>query len=186
MEENRSRSDSKPQFDRSDVSSVSDVTLGRTSKAAPAAFRPSHAARGEGSTVRDARARGGVLRLGPRHRSEPGVAPHGTFASRRGRAPERLYIAHPPVARCHVARGGPRRGGRGDARGYASTDPAGRDAEKDGVSRGECHVGQVARALAKPSHGTHVVRLSRRPPRNVLDNGRISFRALLRATARSG
>ena len=164
MEENRSRSDSKPQFDRSDVSSVSDVTLGRTSKAAPAAFRLARgfAPRGP-STVRDARARGGVLRLGARHRSEPRVAPHGTFASRRGRAPERLYIAHPPVARCHVARGGPRRGGRGDARGYASTDPAGRDAEKDGVSRGECHVGQVARALAASQGVGRIVRQDARP-----------------------
>ena len=73
MEENRSRSDSKPQFDRSDVSSVSDVTLGRTSKAAPAAFRPSHAAPRGPFTVRDARAN---LRL-------DGVALLLRFASKR-------------------------------------------------------------------------------------------------------
>ena len=182
MEENRSRSDSKPQFDRSDVSSVSDVTLGRTSKAAPAAFRPSHAAPRGPSTVRDARARGGVLRLGPRHRSEPGVAPRGTFASRRGRAPERLYIAfvHRPVP-CRPRRTASRRTRR--CAGLRFRRPRRmRCRERRCLARRVSRRASRPRARRIPRRGTH--RSSRRPPRRSTKPRRSA--RLLRATARSG
>jgi hypothetical protein len=73
-----------------DVSSVSDVTsLGRVKRGTRGVSAIARRAAGTFHGPRRAR-RGGAPRLGPRHRSEPGVAPRGTFASRRGREPERL------------------------------------------------------------------------------------------------
>ena len=183
MEENRSRSDSKPQFDRSDVSSVSDVTLGRTSKAAPAAFRPSHAAPRGPSTVRDARARGGVLRLGPRHRSEPGVAPHGTFASRRwtcaGAFVHRASTRRPVP--CRPRRTASRRTRR--CAGLRFRRPRRtRCRERRCLARRVSRRASRPRARRIPRRGTR--RSSRRPPRRSTRPRRSA--RLLRATARSG